>query len=244
MYDNELSTLDKELIYLAGKPIYLDGVPIRPITLNEISEMGYVYYMVHLKYICADIGDVLDNSEGKYSNSYLYPAFVYRFKNSEEHRGLLFSSLSMVCKEDVEFLPESDTFKIGDGILGAHNFVEFQAIVKERNGISKVNEAIENPENAKAAALLARKKELEKKVEKAKQDDDSGIGLTDLISTLAVGLHMPISEVCEYDMYQFNNQLQRLKIFKDYDTDIQALLAGAEKVDLKHWMSKIDSSNA
>ena len=44
-------------------------------------------------------------------------------------------------------------------------------------------------------------------------------------------------------MYQFNNQLQRLKIFKDYDTDIQALLAGAEKIDLKHWMSKIDSSN-
>lgn len=240
---DDFRKLDKELIYLAGEPIYLDGVPIMPISLSEIARMGYMYYMIHLKYLCSDIGDLLDNKEGKYDNSYLYPTFIYQFKNSKEYREMFFSALSMVCKEDITFVPESDTFKIGEGILGANNFIEFQAVVKERNAIAKPNEAIENPADAKAAALLARKHELDKKVEKAKQDDGSDISLTDLISALAVGLQIPISEVCKYDMYQFNNQLQRLRIFKEYDTNIQALLAGAEKVDLKHWMSKIDSSD-
>lgn len=242
--DEAFNSFDKELLYLSGKTINLDGVPICSISLDEIIEMGYTYYMSRLKYISSDIGDLLDNSEGKYDSNYIYPAYVYRFRNSEEHRKLLFSSLSMICKEDIEFLPDSDAFKIGDGILGAHNFLEFQAIVKERNCVSKVNEAIENPADAKAAALLARKKELEKKVEKSKSEE-GGIGLSDLISISAVGLKLPISEVCKYDMYQFNNQFNRLRIFKDYDTNIQALLAGAEKIDLKHWMSKIESdSNA
>ena len=122
----------------------------------------------------------------------------------------------------------------------------FQSIVKERNGISKLNEDIDNPANAKAAALLARKKALKKKLDKAKDQDTSGITLADLISILASGMKLPIPVICQYDMYQFNDQFNRLRIFKDYDVNVQALLAGADSnsIHLQHWMSKINTDES
>ena len=137
----------------------------------------------------------------------------------------------------------NECFRIDQGYLTHNNFLKFQSIVKERNGISKLNEDIDNPANAKAAALLARKKALKKKIDKAKDQDTNDITLADLISILASGMKMPISVICQYDMYQFNDQFNRLRIFKDYEVNVQALLAGADSnsIHLQHWISKTSS---
>ena len=45
----------------------------------------------------------------------------------------------------------------------------------------------------------------------------------------------------KYDIYQFNDQFNRLKIMDDYEVNVQALLHGAKKenVNLTHWITKI-----
>lgn len=238
---------DKELIYITGKTVYLDGVPIPPLTINDIVDVGYSNYLSLLHFICADINDFIDNSEGKYNNEDLFIFMLYSYLNNPEGKEALLSALRMICKTDnISYDAKRECLKIDDGFLTYENFLTFQSIVKERNGISKLNEDIENPANAKAAALLARKKALKKKLDKAKDQNTGGITLADLISILASGMNLPISVVCQYDMYQFNDQFNRLKIFKDYDVNIQALLAGADSnsIHLQHWMSKVNADES
>ena len=243
---NEAFQFDKDLIYITGKTIMLNGVPIPPITIDEIAEMGYSNYRKLLSYICADIDDVIKNNDGKYDNSYVYAFLLYGYLNNEDSRKAFTDALRMICHTDcIQYDEKQEAFLINDGILNNDNFLDFQMIVKERNGISQLNEDIDNPANAKAAALLAKKKALKKKIDKAKNQDSNGITLADLISITASGLHLPLSVVGQYDMYQFNDQFNRLRIFKDYDVNIQALLAGADanSVKLQHWISKTDESD-
>jgi hypothetical protein len=63
----------------------------------------------------------------------------------------------------------------------------------------------------------------------------------DLISIYAEAEHVNLEDIFQYDLYQFNNQFNRMKIFKDYEVNIQALLAGAksDEIEFQHWLSKI-----
>ena len=243
---NEVFQFDKELIYITGKPVMLNGVPIRPITIDEIAEMGYSNYRNLLSYICADINDIVKDNDGKYDNSHIYAFLLYGYLNNESSKNAFTAALQMICHTDnIRYDANNEAFLIDNGVLNNDNFLDFQMIVKERNGISQINEDIENPANAKAAALLAKKKALKKKIDKAKNQETSGITLADLVSITASGLHLPLSVVSQYDIYQFNDQFNRLRIFKDYDVNIQALLAGADSnsIKLQHWISKTDESD-
>ena len=52
---------------------------------------------------------------------------------------------------------------------------------------------------------------------------------------------MTMHDIMQYDLYQFNDQFNRLKIMDDYEVSVQALLHGAKKedVNLTHWITKI-----
>ena len=73
-------------------------------------------------------------------------------------------------------------------------------------------------------------------------ENESDITISDLVSIMANGLGMTMHQVMQYDLYQFNDQFNRLKIMDDYEVSVQALLHGAKKedVNLKHWITRID----
>lgn len=122
------------------------------------------------------------------------------------------------------------------------NFEEFQTIVRNRNGMQQIEEDEENPDNEAARRVLQRRKEERIKRRRAKmQDEDLDITLSDLVSILASGLGMSMEDVMKYDLYQFNDQFNRLKIMDDYEVSVQALLHGAKKEDVNftHWITKI-----
>ena len=57
---NDAFNADKELLYITGKTVYIDGVPIRPITIEDIAEIGYTNYLTMLNFICSDINDFIN----------------------------------------------------------------------------------------------------------------------------------------------------------------------------------------
>jgi hypothetical protein len=129
-------------------------------------------------------------------------------------------------------------------VLGETNYNQFRSILKHRNCFSDLSdEDDENPANEMARKLLEKKRMLKDKLRKSKKsNEENGVSMADLISIFAEAEKMPIQDVyCNYDMYQFNNQFNRLKIMDDYRVNIQALMAGAksEDVKLQHWISKI-----
>ena len=100
--------------------------------------------------------------------------------------------------------------------------------------------------HGKRQVLEDERKEERLKRRKAKSldDDESAITLSDLVSILASGFGMTLQEVMGYDLYQFNDQFNRLKIMDDYEVSVQALLHGAKKEDINftHWLTKIKHS--
>ena len=65
---------------------------------------------------------------------------------------------------------------------------------------------------------MQRRKEERLKRRKAKSGgDESSLTLADLVSILASGMGMTMDEIMEYDLYQFNDQFNRLKIMEDYE---------------------------
>ena len=152
--------------------------------------------------------------------------------------------LEHIFQESVYFDKSLFCFMVGQyGVLYAQNFKEFQYIIKVRNCLENIEEDIDNPDSERTRQLLEKRKKLRQKIDNSNQanDEDDRISMFDLISIFAASEHMKLEHVFDYDIYQFNDQFNRMKIFKDYEVNIQALLAGAksEDVNIKHWLSKI-----
>ena len=129
-------------------------------------------------------------------------------------------------------------------VLNESNYNQFRNILKQRNCFAEADDFQgDNPANEMAAKLLEKKRMLKEKLRKSQRaQGEDGISMADLISIFAEAEKMPLQDVYNnYDVYQFNNQFNRLKIMDDYHINIQALIAGAksEDVKLQHWISKI-----
>jgi hypothetical protein len=243
-----------ELKCLAGKPIGIDNnLKVHKVSLSAILDLGYYNYNNMIQTLCMDnakmsqILNIKDVDVYKYIISISEHVLVEkRYENISFFYSLI-DVLSNIFKESVTFNPIECNFKIGkNGILQRSNFNDFQQVLKIRNCLINVETDEDNPDSERTRQLLERRKQLREKINKSKQglDENESITLFDLISIYAEAEQMKLEDVFEYDLFQFNNQFNRLKIFMDYDVNIRALLAGAKKedVDLQHWLCKINKT--
>lgn len=234
---------DLQLMALSKRPIYIGDVPIYPITLNEISSMKYSTYIRLLRILCIDSDDVSLCLKNKLTDEkQIYDFLVYSALCENDLKKYLLKILSVVCKTDISFDNNTGTFVADKFRINRDNFSSIQRVVRVRNCIETVQKDIENPANDKARELLQKRKMLRKKVQENKSADEH-LFIADLVSILSAGLRLPIEVVMEYDIYQFNDQFNRLKIFKDFDVNVQALIHGAESKNIKHWLSKINTKD-
>ena len=245
-----MNKIDLECKLIAGKPVFIDNVPVYPIPLDTIFDIGYSTYNSILGEFCIDSETIYKLTNVEIDDNKIFDFLSDNCKVHDSILNDLLIYLTIVCRCDVKF----DKFK-GHFILSYdkttayinnENFLKIQKVIKQRNGIENIEEDIDNPANEMARQLLLKRSKFRKKINdiKARESDSSDISMADLVSILASGLHMEISQICKYDIYQFNNQFNRLKIFKDYEVNIQALLAGANSDDikLKHWISKTSNN--
>lgn len=252
---------DLEHKLLSGGVIYLDGCPTYKVTLEDMANYGFTRMQNVIALMSSD-----DSSASRFLNvtneeittyHVLVIAILQELRRDVQHaieqESLLSNAipafLSLFFKHDVYF-DENMGFVVVDTdgkiifVLNEKNYSQFRNILKCRNCLSDLSDVEdENPANEMVAKLLAKKKMLNEKIRKSKKahgEDD--VSMADLISIFAEAENMPLQDVYKnYDMYQFNNQFNRLKIMDDFHVNIQALLAGAksEDVKLQHWLSKI-----
>ena len=237
---------DIQLQLLSNLPIYIDNVPIYPISINEISRIGYNRFNAEMRTLCLTSADIKMLTGNEVSENDVYKYLVGLALSDETFMEAIVFWLSCITRSKVYFSHKKMSFTNGVFFINNNNFSDIQSIIRLRNGMKEDDEENENPENAAAARILKRRKEERLKRLKVKQsDENSAITLADLVSILANGLCLPISTVMEYDLYQFNDQFNRLKIKDDYEVNIQALLHGAKKEDIKfkHWITKIQNNS-
>lgn len=255
---------DLEHKLLSGGVIYIDGCPTYKVTLKDMADYGFTQMQNIIALMATDdisaskfLKTVADNS--KISTFYVLMLGILQelrqiADESKQQEMVLYNSaiafLTLFFRRKVNF-DENAGFIIKDDldnvlfILNEDNYNQFRDILKYRNCfIDPENICDENPANEMVAKLLEKRKMLNEKLRKSKQrQDEDSISMLDLISIFAEAEKMPLQEVYRnYDIYQFNNQFNRLKIMDDYHVNIQALLAGAkpEEVKLQHWISKIE----
>lgn len=235
---------DLELKLCSKDPVFIDGVPIYPIALRTIAEAGYSRFNAEMRLLCLTADDIKALTGDDISQVGIFTYLIANaLKDRELMRALVFW-LTKITRSRIAFSERRLCFTGGAFDITAQNFDEIQTVIRYRNGLHDVEEEADNPDNDVARRVLMRRKEERMKRRKARRTDDgaeSEITLSDLISILASGLGMTMQEIMEYDLYQFNDQFNRLKIMDDYEVSVQALLHGARKedVNLTHWLTKI-----
>ena len=260
-----MNKYDLEHKLLKGSVLYLGDIPTYKVTLGEMADNGFITMQGVISILTMDDVKASDffsvNIKNPSAFLFVYYSILQEYqqikdgliKENEINNLLCFTIpkfLSLFFKKTVQF-NEKYGFVIGEEqddihVLNDRNYDKFRTILKERNCLVDLDgiDEEENPANEMARKLLEKQKMLREKVRKAKQaqNGDDGLTMADLISIFAEAEHMPLQDVYDnYDVYQFNNQFNRLKIMDDFHVNIQALLAGAksEDVKLQHWLSKI-----
>lgn len=238
-----MDTKDIGMQLCSKDPIFVDGVPIYPVSLREIAKIGYERYVTELRLLCLTESDVQSIYNIDISSDDLFPFLIAIVMDNKVVMRSMIALLKKITHSQVVFLPDKKCFSGGFFEITKRNFSNVQKVIRLRNGLQYIDDGEdENPDNEAARRVLQRRKEERLKRRKAKiTDEESEITLEDLISILSSGLGMLMDSVMDYDLYQFNDQFNRLKIMDDYQVNIQALLHGAKKedVNLTHWITKI-----
>ncbi|QOV08241.1 putative tail assembly chaperone [Bacillus phage Kirov] len=133
-------------------------------------------------------------------------------------------------------------------LIHRENFDSIVEVIKMQNYLMKVSEKeddeFKNPAD-EATRLLAEQIKKNRERVKAKKklqndDDEDDIDISDIISAVCSKSNsINKLNVWDFTLYQVYDEYARLELIDSYDFSIRAMMAGAEKVDLKHWSSKI-----
>lgn len=256
-----MNRYDLEHVLQMGEAICFEELPTYKITLADMVRFGFAKAQGVIHILCMDDQKAAGYMpEGMNITTYGMLTFnmlseIKAVNSNQIPSGSLENTLlssippflSMVFRRNVSFHPETCRFLIENSSSAIHsdNFDSLRTILKERNCLSDSESGdAGHPADARASALLEKRRLAREKLraKKLEQGDGDSITLADLISIFAQAQHLPLQEVYEnYDIYQFNNQFNRLKMKDDYHVGLQMLLAGAKKEDVKltHYISKI-----
>lgn len=151
---------------------------------------------------------------------------------------------SSVNEERLVSLKEEDMT-----LIHRDNFDDFVRIVQLQNYLTKDFEEDEEEELAideETKKLMEQMKKHRKKVEEKKKaqrqadGDDGDIDISDIISAVSSKSNsINKLNVWDFTLYQLYDEYSRLELIDNYHFSLKAIMAGAEKVDLKHWSSKL-----
>lgn len=140
--------------------------------------------------------------------------------------------------EKLESIPEEEI-----RVIHRDNFDEIIQVTKLQNGLTKVKVEEENPVDEETRQLMEQMKKNREKIDKMKQNadgDGDGIDIADIISAVSSKSNsINKFNIWDLTLYQAYDEYARLELIDNYDFSVRAIMAGAEKVDLKHWSSKL-----
>lgn len=242
--------MDKESLQLkclANKPININNIQIQSKTLDEIVDLGYDTYNKYLSVFCFNEENVRKAFEDIKLTHYEYLAVLVL---QGDNKDFILSALSYFINKNIKVASNGVMYYVDDILpitIEENTFNEIVYAVKLQNAlIQEESEEIYNPANSKVAELLEKRKKAIEKIKKAKQkeqSEDEELTLLELVSALSCSAdsNLNITNVWELNLYQFNDQFNRMVLKDNHDVNIRALLAGAKQEDLnmEHWMKKI-----
>ncbi|MEK4451296.1 hypothetical protein [Paenibacillus sp. FSL L8-0506] len=238
-------TIDLERIKInamANLPFNINGILIYPISLKQIVDMGYDDYNNNLsllsikkdQLVSPELFDSIPSDVEAYD-------IIYELYKDDALCKAFNNSLSFFCKTENIYY---DNGLYIEGIkVDSTCYKDILKVIHTQNGIVQ-NEEDFNPKSERVKKLREKQLENRKKIQKLKKDSGNGSDLLtffDLVSIICSNANgINVFNVFDLNMFQFNDQFNRMKLLNDYETSIQSLLHGADpkNIEIKHWISK------
>lgn len=140
----------------------------------------------------------------------------------------------------ITFTPNSILMLNGQGesiIIDENNFEQLQVVLRDIFCVKDNASVSYNPANRKAQEIA--KKIMRGKERVAAQRAGTSV-LSQYLSTLTVGLHLPLSELMNLTLFQIYDLIERYSLYINWDLDIRSRLAGGKPDGQpENWMKNI-----
>lgn len=242
--------IDNKMKLLAGKEIYANDIPIKPLTLGEVAEIGYSNLQQSLQVISLGLNDMIESIDDfelqalLLSEKHNLTAFDM-YMMSDGMKNLLIDGLKLFFRTDfieaVEVDDNDFSIMIDDKYkINRDNFNIVVEIIEMQNNpsVSKSSEDEDyNPANDLAKGIadkLKKGKEIAKQ-SKSVDSEKSGIAIDDVISAVT-GMSNSVNKVnvWDYTIYQLYDEFARLVKIDNYNLQIQASMWSSD-VETEHW---------
>lgn len=243
---------DRNLKLLAGDSFFVHNFTIKPITLEEVKDVGYTRYNQFLGVLTFKVEDLVDRAKTELKDG--VTAFdIILFSGNAELIDLLLDAICFFLKESKEAIKFHPSLGLVFGdvdvdldkakVMNAAIFENLVVAIKYQNYLLSGSAAKEfNPKNDKAKSIIDKIKRANELISKKKSNSDSEakVDFPDLVSAVSTKSNSYNKHnVWTLTMYQFYDEYKRLEAITSYETNVMAMVQGA-KVDLKHWCAKLD----
>lgn len=241
MFDNTLALMTGVDI-----PIVSLQTTLHQPTLLEISRIGDTDFFTGVQLLCLQKEDFIKDGAlaSQTTNLQLLlrslnePSLADKKDCVEQVLFMLFPLLKQVI-----ILPGSILLNFGESTVNINeeNFDEVQQVLKRVFCLDKRAEDDFNPANSKAAEIAKKLQRGRKRIAAEKSAQDGGNALVKQISILTVGLQsMSLQDCCNLTFFQLQDLTERFQLYRAWDIDIRAKLAGStDNKSVDDWTKNI-----
>lgn len=245
---NSIKTELDEVKLLCGAPIYFQDICyIFPPTIRDIGNISYSKFKEYLFVFIADPKTAYDIKD---QVDPFYFILIMCETNPKFYR-LIKEAFKFFTHEDIIIMKEFNGIQVGnnigkDKLITRDNFPEFQYILKKLHCYDCEDKYTE-PENERARKIIEKLKksqDIVSQVKSKRNEDSDEVDLPSLISSLGL-YYRDLSKVLDLSYYAFFDQVKRMQIKEEYDTNLKSALAGAKipKNKMKYWIRKIHQTD-
>lgn len=244
-----LSELDLNIALFLNNYIEIPNVGnLYCLTNNEANKIKYTKYNQYLGLLCMDNDNIKQmlSEESKDKNISTFEFLVSGSYHDLQFRQLVLEALSIFFKQNITFSENLLCFFVGclieERIIYTDNYEYIKFILKKQNGIKT-----QDPEkyaNSIAEQMAEKIKKMREKYSKASNNNEEQMyDYSDILSSVCAK-HNSINpfNIGDLTVYQTIDQFKRLNMIDKFEIDIQSLLHGAKKEDIKleNWFNKIN----
>lgn len=244
MNSTKIDTL--QLLY--AKPIlFKDVCLVYPATLEDIASIGTnnFFQLLHLiTLVPKEYNEKIEESAGTF--------FMQQCQNSEAFTTKLKDAFLFFLHESVTILPEMSAILLHNKdsdemrMLYEQDIEELQDIIRAQHWLETKNALSYNTKDKASSDLAERFKRNRAIVDQIKkqQKSESDLAFSDMVGSLSVGIAgLNILNIWSMSYYAFYDQLQRMQMKEEYNTNLRALAAGAKinKNKLKYWIRTVQA---
>lgn len=213
--------------------------------IKEIAYIGTKDFFVGAQSICINKNNLNIEAENVLSNTSNFQIFMTMMQEKEmADKKLAVNQVFTLLfpNQKVLLTPRSILVQDAESIMiDESNFESLQMCLKQIFCLnnSDSQQMGFNPQSKKAKEIAEKLMRGRQRIAEQNGEADADI-FSQYLSTLAIGLQMPLSELMDCTVYQLFDLIKRYQLYIDWDIDIRSRLAGA-KPDGKpeNWMKNI-----